>query len=207
MHKRVRTLITGTLLASALVVMTWLPAGAYIPRWPEPSWFAQFGQTTPAPAPAPGQAPEVNQPVPVSAPQPAPAPHPATVQVTADEQKVLDLINRERAKAGLPALEMDTRLVFLARQKSQDMVDNKYFGHNSPTYGSAYDMMRAAGLKYRYAAENLARHSNVTYAHMLLMESSTHRSKILSTHYSQVGIGIVRTRTGGIMMTQMFIGQ
>ena len=69
---------------------------------------------------------------------------------------MVSLVNQERSKAGLQQLQVDMSLVELARKKSQDMIDRNYFGHNSPTYGSPFDMMRNAGVKYTTAGENPA---------------------------------------------------
>ncbi len=41
-------------------------------------------------------------------------------------------------------------------QKSQDMIDNNYFSHNSPTYGSPFDMLKKFGISYKTAGENIA---------------------------------------------------
>lgn len=164
------------------------------PRWPEPAWFAQFYVQ---PASQPTTQPVVQPPT-----------GQATTQnnvLTAEEQVVFDGINRERALRGLKPLTINPALVELARQKSQDMVDNGYFAHRSPVYGSAYDMMRAAGIRYNYAGENLARTSSVENAVVLFMGSSTHRSTLLNPRYSQTGIGIVRIGRQ-FYVTQMFIG-
>lgn len=56
--------------------------------------------------------------------------------VAALENEVVTLVNAERAKAGLPALKANAELSNVARLKSQDMIDKKYFSHTSPTYGS-----------------------------------------------------------------------
>lgn len=77
---------------------------------------------------------------------------------------MIDLVNQERAKAGLPALQVDLELVKLARMKGQDMIDKNYFAHQSPTYGSPFDMMRNAGVKFTYAGENLAGNQTVERA-------------------------------------------
>lgn len=65
-------------------------------------------------------------------------------------------MNAERAKHGLAALTEDWELSRVARYKSQDMHDNRYFAHNSPTYGTPFRMLRAFGLSYRTAGENIA---------------------------------------------------
>lgn len=132
---------------------------------------------------------------------------PETGALTPDEAKMLELVNQERTKAGLPALKVDMKLVELARKKSQDMVDKKYFSHTSPTYGSPFDMMKAAGVSYRYAGENLAGASKVESAHENLMNSSGHRANILNGNFDHIGIGIIEGSAYGKIYTQMFIGK
>ena len=115
----------------------------------------------PAPTPTPQPTP-TPKPDPEPTPQPKPTPTPG---LTTDEQKMVDLINQERAKAGLAPLSVDLRLVDLARKKSQDMIANNYFSHTSPTYGDPFKMMTAAGISYRTAGENLAGARTVDQAH------------------------------------------
>lgn len=148
------------------------------------------------------------QPQPAPPPQPVPKPGPTPGGVlTADEQRMLDLVNAERSRAGLPALQVDPVLVQLARLKSEDMVAKGYFGHISPTYGSPFAMMDRAGVRYRYAGENLAGAPTVDVAHRALMNSPGHRANILNPHFTHVGIGIARGGPYGYMYTQMFTGQ
>jgi uncharacterized YkwD family protein len=120
---------------------------------------------------------------------------------------MVSLVNQERSKAGLQQLQVDMSLVELARKKSQDMIDRNYFGHNSPTYGSPFDMMRQAGVKYTTAGENLAGAASVTSAHNNLMASSGHRANILSPRYNYFGVGIVEGGPYGNMFTQLFVGR
>jgi uncharacterized protein YkwD len=54
-----------------------------------------------------------------------------------------------------------------------------YFSHTSPTYGSPFDMIRAAGVQYRYAGENIARNISVDAAMPAFMSSDGHRKNIL----------------------------
>ena len=95
-------------------------------------------------------------PKPTTAPQPTQAPQAGLSQ---DEQKILNLINQERAKAGLAALKADASLMDVARLKAKDMVQNNYFSHQSPTYGSPFDMMRQFGITFKTAGENIAGNS------------------------------------------------
>lgn len=155
-----------------------------------------------APAPAP-QLPGSTNP-PSSTPSPAPAPGGS---LTANEQQMVSLVNQERSKAGLQQLQVDMSLVELARKKSQDMIDRNYFGHNSPTYGSPFDMMRNAGIKYTTAGENLAGAPTVTAAHNNLMASPGHRANILNPRFNYFGVGIVAGGPYGNMFTQLFVGR
>lgn len=120
------------------------------------------------------------------------------------EQEVVRLVNVERAKAGLPALTEDWQLSRVARYKSQDMRDKGYFSHQSPTYGSPYDMMRAFGISYRAAGENIAMGQRTPSAVVnAWMNSSGHRANILSKSFTKIGVGYVAS---GNYWTQMFTG-
>lgn len=159
--------------------------------------------------------------IPVSQPKPVPAtpvsqPKPANPnvqqpqssapsQLTADEKAMVDLINQERTKHGLPQLQVDMQLTGVARVKAQDMVKSGYFSHTSPTYGSPFQMMRSFGITYRAAAENIAQNWSVTGAHLSFMNSSGHRTNILNPSYTHVGIGIVNGGRFGMTFVQMFI--
>ena len=120
------------------------------------------------------------------------------------EEEVVRLVNAERARAGLRPLTMNWELSRVARYKSEDMRQNRYFDHNSPTYGSPFDMMRSFGIRYRAAGENIAM-GYATPAAVVngWMNSSGHRANILSAKYTEIGVGYV---AGGNYWTQMFIG-
>lgn len=141
-----------------------------------------------------------------SAPQPTPAQDTGTVLVTA-EQQLLELVNRERAANGLRLLQADPELTRLARLKSLDMITLDYFDHQSPTYGSPFDMMRAAGVRFRLAGENLAGAGTITAAHTALMSSPGHRANILNPGYTHIGIGAGVSRRFGLVFTQLFVGR
>lgn len=128
-----------------------------------------------------------------------------TVSLSADEDQMGVLLNKERVALGLKPLQIDSSLVKLARLKAQDMVDKRYFDHNSPTYGSPFDMLKKFGISYSYAGENLALAASVSSAHKALMESPGHRANILSGNYDRVGIGIV-VSGGYRYVVQLFTG-
>ena len=124
--------------------------------------------------------------------------------VLAFENEVIRLVNEQRAKNGLKALAANWELSRVARYKSQDMVDNRYFSHTSPTYGTPSQMIKAFGLTYRTAGENIAYGQRTPQAVVSAwMDSSGHRANILNASYTQIGVGYV---SSGHYWTQMFIG-
>ncbi len=127
--------------------------------------------------------------------------------VSQDETYMLQLINGEREKAGLSDLTMDASLANLARLKSQDMLTNNYFSHESPTYGSPFDMMKNNGISYQMAGENIAKNSSVYSAHVAFMNSEGHRANILNSSFNKAGIGIVKGSNNTYIITEMFIKQ
>ncbi|SDC82512.1 MULTISPECIES: CAP domain-containing protein [unclassified Candidatus Frackibacter] len=133
--------------------------------------------------------------------------NPQIGQMTTEEKRMLELLNKERTQRGLEPLEVDIRLVRLARKKSRDMIEKNYFSHKSPTYGLVYDMLRNAGIRYRTAGENLAGNSTITKAHTALMNSTGHRRNILKEDYTKIGIGIIDGGPYGKMFTQLFLDE
>ena len=169
------------------------------------------GGQTPAPASSPAAAPASAQtPAPTSSPTAAPSPSgvPSTApdDLSAMEAQMVQLVNSERSKAGVPALTVDAGLSNMARVKSQDMITNGYFSHNSPTYGSPFDMMKTFGISFQTAGENIAMNQSVGNAHTSLMNSEGHRANILNPAFTQIGIGMVNDGEGNIYITQEFIG-
>ena len=84
------------------------------------------------------------------------------------------------------------------------MLDNRYFSHTSPTYGSPFQMIKAFGLSYRTAGETIAKgYASPQAVVNGWMNSSGHRANILNVSYTQIGIGYVAQ---GNYWTQMFGG-
>lgn len=130
-----------------------------------------------------------------------------TSSMNSDEKEVFDLINKQRTNNGLPALKNDSEVQRIARIKAQDMVDNNYFSHNSPTYGSPFDMMKSFKISYKTAGENIATNSSNSSAVTAWMNSSGHKANILNSSFNYTGIGVVSSPRYGKMYVQMFIGK
>lgn len=126
--------------------------------------------------------------------------------LTREEKEMLELINQVRSQHELLPLQINYKLVKIARAKSQDMVRGDYFAHHSPNYGSPFDMMQKLDIDYYLAGENIAGAPDVESAHQQLMKSKSHRENILEPDFTAVGIGIV---SGGLyqnIFTQEFAG-
>ena len=142
---------------------------------------------------------------PAATPAPDPSVPETTVELSPEEQQLLTLITKERAKGGLPPRRADMELMRVARTKANDMVQNNYFSHFSPTYGSPFDMMRQFGIAFRAAAENIAGNSTIQGAVSAWMKSSGHKANIMNASYNYTGIGIARSNKYGYIFVQMFI--
>lgn len=122
------------------------------------------------------------------------------------EQEVIRLVNIERVNHGLKPLAHNWELSRIARYKSEDMRDRRYFSHQSPTYGSPFDMIRAFGLRYSAAGENIAAGQPTAQSVVQAwMNSPGHRANILNESYTEIGVGYCSGGSMGHYWTQMFI--
>jgi uncharacterized protein, ykwD family len=130
-----------------------------------------------------------------------------TSNMNSDEKEVFDLINKQRTNNGLAALKNDSEVQRVVRIKVQDMVDNNYFSHTSPTYGSPFDMLKSFKISYKTAGENIAGNSSNSSAVTAWMNSSGHKANILNSNFNYTGIGVVSSPKYGKMYVQLFIGK
>jgi uncharacterized protein YkwD len=121
------------------------------------------------------------------------------------ERQMFDLVNEERVNAGFKPLAWDDALLPVARAHSEEMFRLKYFSHQSPVNGSPFDRLKAAGVAYARAGENLAYAQSVTIAHRGLMESQGHRENILRAEFTHMAIGVITAGPYGRMFTQLFV--
>lgn len=127
--------------------------------------------------------------------------------LTVDEQEVFNLINTQRKNNGLAALNIDNKVQNVARIKAQDMVDNNYFSHNSPIYGSPFDMLKSFKVSYNTAGENIAGNSSNSDAVTAWMNSSGHKANILNSSFNYTGIGVINGSKYGKIYVQVFVGK
>jgi hypothetical protein len=119
---------------------------------------------------------------------------PGVLGVSADinVEEVIRLTNIERQKNGLPTLTEDLKLDDAARRKAANMFEENYWAHYSPSGKDPWSFINAAGYKFSYAGENLARNfSSSNDVVQAWMNSPSHKENLLNTHYQNVGIAVV----------------
>jgi uncharacterized YkwD family protein len=122
------------------------------------------------------------------------------------EDEIIRLVNERRVSAGLQPLKYNWQAARVARYKSQDMINNGYFSHISPVYGSPFKMMESFGLRFSAAAENIAYGQRSAQEVMnSWMNSPGHKANILSKSYTQIGVGVAKKSNGTMYFTQMFL--
>lgn len=124
------------------------------------------------------------------------------------EASAYSRINQSRRDDGKTALLLDPVLTEIARAHSRRMRDLGFFGHQDPSGAGLVDRLRAAGVTFSLAGENLATVDGATdpsaVAHQGLMANATHRGNILDPRYTEIGIGVAQSG-GSYWMTQVFL--
>lgn len=120
------------------------------------------------------------------------------------EAQMLQLVNAERAKAGIPPVKVDPQIVAVARDHSKDMFLRSYFSHVNPDRHDPGYRLEHGGVNYTFAGENLAYAPDVQTAHVGLMNSEGHRKNILEPKFGRIGIGVIDGGVYGMMFTQDF---
>ncbi|MBZ5569914.1 MAG: CAP domain-containing protein [Acidobacteriia bacterium] len=119
------------------------------------------------------------------------------------EQQLVQMLNQERARAGLRSLKVDDRLTQAARAHASLMAQAKRLSHQLPGEPALPKRLAATNLRFNYDAENVARNDSAQGAHDGLMHSPPHRANILSPKYNAVGVGVVRSGRG-LWVTEVF---
>lgn len=133
----------------------------------------------------------------------------ASLDVATAEAAFLDLLNADRAAAGLPPLQADPRLMELARWRSEDLIARNYISHDIGGY-TIGAVLQARQISYTLLGENLVLNTfdearTVAMAEATLMSSATHRANILRSEFTLVGVGVAIGPNGRAAYTQLFI--
>jgi uncharacterized protein YkwD len=114
------------------------------------------------------------------------------------EDQVAFLVNDYRQTIGCPRLAWNARLAEVARNHSADMLGRSYFGHQDPDGNDLADRLRAAGVRFRLAGENIAQGFRYENAARAVFEgwlgTEGHRKIIENCTFLQHGVGFVDFR-------------
>jgi uncharacterized protein YkwD len=123
---------------------------------------------------------------------------------TADESRALALLNAYRLSAHLTRLACDRQALRVARAHSQDMCDRRYFSHYTPEGKAPWDRLRAGGVSFRAAGENIAQgYDTPQGVHDGWVASDGHRANMLNASWTRAAVGLVDCQ-GGRYWTQLF---
>jgi uncharacterized protein YkwD len=118
---------------------------------------------------------------------------PATI--TAQETKMVSLLNADRTALGLVPVRVDSRLMAIARARSADMVAKHYFSHTQPDGRNIFDILTGAKITWYSAGEIIASNNypmdlTANTANRQWMNSAGHKAIIISTNLNYVGVGL-----------------
>lgn len=117
------------------------------------------------------------------------------VDISAWGNRVLEIINEERAKEGLGPLVMDSGLVNVATIRANEIIQT--FSHTRPNGSSCFTAYDECGVSYSAAGENIAAGQSSPEAVMTAwMNSPGHRANIMSASFGRVGVGVVSSSSG-----------
>ena len=120
------------------------------------------------------------------------------------EVALYKLVNTVRMENGRQPLVYNERLADVAREHSTDMLKRRYFSHISIDGTTPFDRIKAAGINYNLAGENLAISNSVESAMSALIKSEKHKANILNSQFNEIGIGIAQNEAGALSITQLF---
>ena len=139
-------------------------------------------------------------------PRRVPPEAPADTSPVIEGDEVLALLNVERQRRGLGRLTLDPLASAVARAHSRDMCHRRYFGHVSPDGKRPWDRLRAAGVRFRRSAENVAvGYRSPEEVHRGWLESPGHRRNRLNPAYTRAGVGSYSC-DGTVYWTEVFMG-
>jgi uncharacterized protein YkwD len=132
----------------------------------------------------------------------------AAIDSTTAEKRMLELVNHDRAAAGLRPVVVDAQLTAIARAHSRDMAEHDFVGHVSPRSGSTVDRVKHAGIAPQIVLENVGRAYSIEEAEKGFLASPGHRVNIVEPGAARLGIGVAFgkavTGTEPMFVTQLF---
>ena len=126
------------------------------------------------------------------------------IAVASDARALFNDVNAARAQRGLAPLAEDPSLSQFALQVAEQMAQRRYFGHTDPNGVTFQDRLRTSGLRYRYAAENMAFDQDERAANQAFLHSPGHYSNIVDAHPHRLGVAVVAAGDGEVFYVEEF---
>ncbi|MGW9075636.1 CAP domain-containing protein [Streptomyces kronopolitis] len=112
-------------------------------------------------------------------------------------QKIVQLVNAQRAQHGCGPLKVDSHLTTAAQKHSDDMAARNYYEHNTPEGVDPGTRMTNAGFPWSSWAENIFKSPKDPATAMDgWMKSPGHRDNILNCSYKSTGVGVNLSANG-----------
>ncbi len=125
-------------------------------------------------------------------------------ELSKEEQALLDLTNKERAKAELPPLKANEKLFKAARAHTENMAKQNKLDHTLDDKGPG-DRLKDVGYEHAGWGENVAGGPRTPEeAVETWMNSEGHKANILNPNFKEIGLGIAKSGDGGMYYTQVF---
>ena len=124
--------------------------------------------------------------------------------VAGEARALFSDVNAARAQRGLPPLAEDSSLSRFALQVAEQMAQRHYFGHTDPSGVTFQDRLRASGMRYRYAAENMAFDADEQAANQAFLRSPAHYENIVDSHPRRLGVAVVAAGDGEVFYVEEF---
>jgi len=112
------------------------------------------------------------------------------------ENAVACLINDYRTSSGVGAIAYDPTLTYVAKLRSQDLMDRGYFSHYTPEGTTVFNILRANGVTFKIGGENLgqAMPAGIGTPEAFMnawRNSASHNANMLRLGYNYIGVGMV----------------
>jgi len=123
---------------------------------------------------------------------------------------LVSMLNQTRQSLGLGTLTENAKLDQAAELKAEDMVQNGYFNHTSPSGTTPWYWFTQSGYNYKYAGENLAiGYFESEEVYTAWLNSPSHKENIVNPHYTEVGTAVLEGfgSNNAIVVVQLFGSQ
>jgi uncharacterized protein YkwD len=134
----------------------------------------------------------------------------ANAQQSPMDKRLLVLVNKERATAGVKPLSFSPELAKAAVQHSHAMASEGFFEHRGEGEPKLFDRVTASGMNTDHVGENIFETSEGTSSAVadecvaMWMQSEGHRFNMLSPEFDKTGFSVKTSNNGENYITEDF---